>query len=108
MIAAAFVPTARLGGDAFDYGVDHTAANVAIFDALGHDLDAGLLATTAVAAFRNARRSKFDLTSTAGHIGQNISAHFDASKFVTGIVVLAGTRHRSLLVVQRRDIRGHS
>jgi len=86
VIAAAFVPTARLGGDAFDYGVDHTAANVAIFDALGHDLDAGLLATTAVAAFRNARRSKFDLTGTAEHIGENISAHFDASKFVTGIV----------------------
>jgi hypothetical protein len=86
VIAAAFVPTARLGGDAFDYGVDHTTATVAIFDALGHDLDAGLLATTAVAAFRNARRSKFDLAATAEHVGDNISEHFAASKFVTGIV----------------------
>lgn len=86
VIAAGLVPTACLGGDAFDYGVSHDTAQVAIFDALGHDLRAGLLATTAVAAFRNARRSSFDLDATAAHIGTAISDNFDDSAFVTGIV----------------------
>lgn len=86
VITAAFIPTARLGGDAFDYGVDKRAAQVAIFDALGHDLGAGLLATTAVAAFRHARRSRLDLESTAKHIGAAVAGQFDPSKFVTGVV----------------------
>jgi len=85
-IAASFVPTACLGGDAFDYGVDATTAEIAIFDALGHDLDAGLLATTAVAGFRNGRRNGFSLERKAQHIGDAIAEHFDVSKFVTGIL----------------------
>lgn len=60
-IAACFVPTSDLGGDAFDYGVDARRAQVAIFDAMGHGLGAGLLATAAVAGYRNARRKGFDL-----------------------------------------------
>lgn len=86
VIVAGLIPTERLGGDAFDYGVDHERVQLAIFDAIGHDLRAGLLATTAVAAFRNARRSRFDLARASEHIGSAISEHFDDSTFVTGIV----------------------
>ena len=86
VISAVFTPTARLGGDAFDYGVDQKTAQVGIFDAVGHDLSAGLLATAAVAAFRNARRSRLELRATAAHIGAAITEHFDPSKFVTGII----------------------
>jgi hypothetical protein len=85
-IAAGFIPTERLGGDAFDYGVDRRHAQVAIFDAVGHDLRAGLLATTAVAAFRNARRSRLALAAISGHIGRAISDHFGDDDFVTGVV----------------------
>lgn len=86
VIAAAFLPTARLGGDAFDYGVDATEAKVAIFDAVGHDLGAGLIATTAVAAYRNSRRSALGLRDTARKIGTEIESHFGDSTFATGIL----------------------
>lgn len=86
VIAAALVPSDDLGGDAFDYGVDRRQAQVAVFDGMGHGLGAGLLSTAAVAAYRNARRSRFDLQSTADHVGRTIKSHFTSAKFVTGIV----------------------
>lgn len=86
VIAAACVPTADLGGDVFDYGVDMVRAQVAIFDAMGHGLDAGLLATAAVAAYRNSRRSGLDLSETATQVDLTIRGHFDERKFVTGVL----------------------
>lgn len=90
-IAACFVPTGDLGGDAFDYGVDARRAQVAVFDAMGHGLDAGLLATTAVAGYRNSRRKGFQLPEMAEYVGDAISCHFADSRFVTGILISLDT-----------------
>jgi len=87
VLAAAFLPTASLGGDAFDYGVNATHAKVAVFDAVGHDLGAGLIATTAVAAYRNSRRSGLDLRASARQIGAAIETHFGDCDFATGLLV---------------------
>jgi serine phosphatase RsbU (regulator of sigma subunit) len=86
VITGSVVPTADLGGDAFDYGVDGRRARVAIFDAMGHGLDAGLLATAAVASYRSARRTRLDLPETAAHVGRTIEDHLGPSRFVTGIL----------------------
>jgi Stage II sporulation protein E (SpoIIE) len=86
VITGALVPTAELGGDAFDYGVDLRHAQVAIFDGMGHGLHAGLLTTTAVAAFRNGRRRGRSITDTAGEIGRTIENHFGEQRFVTGVL----------------------
>ncbi|MBW3547692.1 MAG: SpoIIE family protein phosphatase [Actinobacteria bacterium] len=86
-IAACFVPTGDLGGDAFDYGVDARRAQIAVFDAMGHGLDAGLLATTAVAGYRNSRRKGFQLPEMAQYVGDAIRCHFEDSRFVTGILI---------------------
>lgn len=67
-VAACFVPTGDLGGDALDYGVDARRAQVAVFDAMGHGLDAGLLATTAVAGYRNSRRKGLHLPEMAEYV----------------------------------------
>ena len=95
VIAAAMTPTSTIGGDAFDYGVDCTHAQIAIFDAVGHDLTAGLLATTAIAAFRNARRSKLDQQQTMALIGATIGDQFGDALFVTGIVAWLDIEHGS-------------
>jgi hypothetical protein len=87
VISAFFLPTEDLGGDAFDYAVDPSCAQIAIFDAMGHDLQAGLMATAAVASYRNARRSKLDLFATAEHIHRSIVDHFGANRFVTGLLM---------------------
>ena len=65
VIAAAMEPYDRVGGDGFDYAVDDGHAYVAIFDAMGHDLHAGLTTSMALAATRNARRSGADLVVAA-------------------------------------------
>ena len=45
VISGALAPAYDLGGDSFDYGVDADTARIAVFDAMGHGLEAGLLAT---------------------------------------------------------------
>ena len=44
-VSSALEPAYEIGGDAFDYGMRGTHLHVSIFDAMGHDLDAGLTAT---------------------------------------------------------------
>lgn len=49
VIAAVLAPAYEVGGDSFDYAVTSTTARFAVFDAMGHGLPAGLLATVASA-----------------------------------------------------------
>lgn len=57
VVSAVLEPYDRIGGDAFDYAVDAGQGFVALFDAVGHDIQSGLTATIALAAIRNARRN---------------------------------------------------
>jgi serine phosphatase RsbU (regulator of sigma subunit) len=86
VIAAVVAPPYDVGGDAFDYAVDDRTAHVAIFDAVGHGLRAGTLATVAIAAYRLSRRSGLDLLQSCQMINDAIEAEFGDAHFVTGIV----------------------
>ena len=50
-------PSSEAGGDAFDYALAEHSVSLAVFDAMGHGLAAALMASTALAALRSARRS---------------------------------------------------
>jgi serine phosphatase RsbU (regulator of sigma subunit) len=54
-------PAHNVGGDTFDYSIDRDHIYVSITDAMGHSVDAALLATLVVGTLRNSRRM---LTST--------------------------------------------
>jgi hypothetical protein len=56
VLAAVVAPAYAVGGDSFDYSADGTTLRFGVFDAMGHGLHGGLLATVATAAYRNARR----------------------------------------------------
>jgi serine phosphatase RsbU (regulator of sigma subunit) len=86
VISGLLAPAYDLGGDAFDYGVDHEVARIAVFDAMGHGLEAGLLATVAVAAYRNSRRRRLKLAETVAAIDEAIAARFGPERFVTAVV----------------------
>jgi hypothetical protein len=86
VISGALAPAYDVGGDSFDYGVDATTARVAVFDAMGHGLEAGLLATVAVAAYRNSRRRQLKLSETVGFVDEVIRERFGAERFVTGVL----------------------
>ncbi|TDQ00421.1 stage II sporulation protein E [Labedaea rhizosphaerae] len=74
VVAAAMEPYDEVGGDGYDYAVESDRANVAIFDAVGHDLRAGLITSLALAATRNARRSGADLATTATLADETIAS----------------------------------
>ena len=86
VISGVLAPAYTLGGDSFDYSVDARTAHIAIFDAMGHGLEAGLLASVAMAACRNSRRAGNDLAGTAAAIDGAIASQFGSDRFVTAVL----------------------
>lgn len=74
-------PCHRVGGDAFDYALSETTASLALFDATAHDSRGGLIAATALGAYRSARRAGHGLFEQARVVDEAIQGHFgqDAS-----------------------------
>lgn len=85
-IAAVLEPTYEIGGDAFDYAVDHDHARLGIFDAVGHGLTACLTTVVTLAAVRSARSSGADLVSTAIAADQALTSQFDDLRYTTGVL----------------------
>ncbi len=86
VITAMLAPPYDLGGDVFDYAVSAKDAHLAIFDAMGHGLGSGLLATVALAAYRNTRRSDGSLSDSVLAIDRAIADIYEDSSFVTGVI----------------------
>nr|WP_184987428.1 PP2C family protein-serine/threonine phosphatase [Sphaerisporangium rubeum] len=86
-ISAALEPAYEIGGDAFDYALTGSHAHLAIFDAMGHDVSAGLTASLATAACRNNRRQGTDLVETSEAIERILIEQFGrGTRFVTAIL----------------------
>ena len=90
-IAGLLEPSERVAGDAFDYAVNGTTADVAIFDGTGHDLTSGLLTSVALATYRNHRRRGADLVACAGAVDRMLSEHTDGEGFATGVLLRLDT-----------------
>ncbi|HYH50713.1 MAG TPA: PP2C family protein-serine/threonine phosphatase [Acidimicrobiia bacterium] len=86
VISGAMAPVYDVGGDSFDYGVDARCARIAVFDAMGHGLEAGMLASVAVAAYRNCRRRQLKLAETVAAVDEIIGARFGPERFVTSVL----------------------
>ncbi|MEV6758558.1 PP2C family protein-serine/threonine phosphatase [Streptomyces sp. NPDC051214] len=74
-LAAGLVPADDIGGDTYDYTLDHDALHLSITDAMGHDTDSALLATLVMAALRGARRSGCDALEQARRAHEALLAH---------------------------------
>lgn len=85
VITAQLEPWHEVGGDAFDYSIDGDVLHLAVLDGMGHGLGATLLASVALAAYRNARRSNVDLPGTAQAVDTVLSDQFGPESFVTGV-----------------------
>jgi len=98
VITGILEPAYDVGGDAFDYAVNGDIAHFAIFDAMGHGLDATLLASVVLGAYRNARRSGLDLRDTYRSIDKWIRAKLPDT-FVTAVLAeldTASGRYRAI------------
>jgi len=76
-------PAYEIGGDTYGYAHRPDQLQFAIFDAVGHDLRAGLGATLSVTAYRHARRGGLDLPGTATAIDAAVHSQFSRD-FTTG------------------------
>jgi serine phosphatase RsbU (regulator of sigma subunit) len=77
-------PASSVGGDTFDYNLDREALHVSITDAVGHEVDAALLATLLVGSLRNSRRRGMNLLTQARNANDALAAHAKLGQFVTG------------------------
>jgi hypothetical protein len=86
LVAATLEPAYEVGGDAYDYSLIGDRLHVSVFDAVGHDLAAGLLASVAMAACRSTRRSGGTLQDIVTRADHAIARQFGDSRFVTALL----------------------
>ncbi|WP_127130285.1 PP2C family protein-serine/threonine phosphatase [Georgenia sp. SYP-B2076] len=87
VLAGAVEPCYNVGGDAFDYALSETTAQLAIFDATGHSLDSGVVTAMALSAYRSARRNGGTLFDQAMAIDEIITGQVDSTgRFVTAVL----------------------
>src|SRR3989440_2041416 len=86
-LAAWLQPAGEIGGDTFDFSLDRGALHLSMTDAMGHTMDAALLATVLVGALRNARRRGVQLAEQARLANDALSAQAGESQVVTGPLV---------------------
>ncbi|MER6443849.1 PP2C family protein-serine/threonine phosphatase [Streptomyces venezuelae] len=82
-LAGALVPAADIAGDTYDYSLDTATLHLSITDAMGHDVNASLMATLLVNASRGARRAGADLAEQARQTHQALLDH-GRRTFATG------------------------
>ncbi|MBK3558049.1 serine/threonine-protein phosphatase [Streptomyces sp. MBT56] len=82
-LAGALVPAADIAGDTYDYSLDNSDLHLSVTDAMGHDVNASLIATLVVNASRGARRAGAELAEQARQMHQALLDH-GKSTFATG------------------------
>jgi serine/threonine protein phosphatase PrpC len=86
LVAATLEPAYEVGGDAFDYSLVGGHLHVAIFDAVGHDLAAGLISSVGMAAWRSTRRSGGTLHDAVARTEDAIGRQFGENRFLTALL----------------------
>jgi serine phosphatase RsbU (regulator of sigma subunit) len=92
-------PANAVGGDTFDYALDRDTLHVSITDAVGHDVNAAMLATVLVGSLRNGRRSGADLSEQAATANDALAAHSETGHFVTGQLLRVDRRTATATIV---------
>jgi len=92
VLGAIIEPCYEMGGDAFDYAVDNDVARIAIFDAVGHDLNATLTVALTLAAVRATRVAGRDLLTIAASADDALVGHSQRSEFTTAVLADIGLR----------------
>ncbi|MFE5793932.1 PP2C family protein-serine/threonine phosphatase [Streptomyces sp. NPDC056503] len=77
-LACALVPAQSVAGDTYDYALDRETLHLSLTDAMGHDLNAALIATILVNASRGARRAAAPLAEQANHADRCLSESMPA------------------------------
>lgn len=82
-VAGLIQPAYDVGGDSFDYAVNHDVLDFAVFDAMGHGLGSSQLAHLAVSSYRHSRRSGLDLEATYNAMDAAVFGRGQGEEYVT-------------------------
>ncbi|MFC5070249.1 PP2C family protein-serine/threonine phosphatase [Kitasatospora cinereorecta] len=82
-VAGILEPAYSVAGDSLDYALNEDILHLAIIDAMGHGLNAAVLATVAVGAYRHARRADVGLAELYAFMDRAIDEQFGPDQFVT-------------------------
>jgi serine phosphatase RsbU (regulator of sigma subunit) len=87
VVSALLQPHREVAGDAYDYNVEGDEVDVAVFDAVGHDVHAGVTTALAITAIRNARRAgERDLAAIAAWADDFVAAQAGPLQFATAVL----------------------
>jgi serine phosphatase RsbU (regulator of sigma subunit) len=82
-LAGILEPAYDVAGDSFDYAINDNIVHLAVIDAMGHGLNAAMLATLAISAYRHARRASVGLADLYGLMDAAVERQFGPDQFVT-------------------------
>ena len=83
-LAAWLEPAGDVGGDTFDFSLDRQTLHLSMTDAMGHTVEAALLASLVMGAARNGRRQGVGLAEQMSLANAGLFEHGRRGAFVTG------------------------
>lgn len=86
-VAGWLEPAGEIAGDTFDFALERDTLHLSMTDAMGHSVEAALLATVVVGALRNGRRAGLPLAEQAREASAALLQNFSGGQFVTGQLV---------------------
>ena len=98
-LAAWLEPSGDIAGDTFDFAMERDTLHLSMTDAMGHAVNASVLATVLVGALRNARRAGVGLAEQARLANTGLGDHTGWDGFVTGQVARIDLRAQSATIV---------
>lgn len=98
-LAAWLEPAGNVGGDTFDFALERDTLHLSMTDAMGHEIDAAVLATVLVGALRNARRAGVGLAEQAGRANTELANFAHRGGFVTGQLARVDLRSQTAIIV---------
>ena len=82
-VGGALEPAYDVAGDSFDYALNGDVLHLCMIDAMGHGLDAAVMATLAIGAYRHARRIDVELADLYAAMDSAVADQFDPDRFAT-------------------------
>jgi serine phosphatase RsbU (regulator of sigma subunit) len=114
-LAGALEPAYDVGGDSFDYALDDRTLHLAVFDAMGHGVEAATMATLIIAAYRHGRISdralpdmylEMDAVMAASFPGRFATALIGRLDTLTGELSWINAGHPNGLLIRRGRVVG--
>ncbi len=84
-LAGALEPAYDVGGDSFDYALDEHTLHLAVFDAMGHGVEAATMATLLIAAYRHGRLNDSGLPDMYAEMDSVMADSFPG-RFATALI----------------------